>query len=123
MTLRCEDCNRDTRLARGREIYPHRPDLWGDPFWICDGCGARCGCHPDSTRPLGRLANAETRDLRQRVHALLDAEWCTAPRRSEARSRAYARLGTALGLKSCDCHVGMFDAATCRRAIEFLMRS
>ena len=119
----CPKCRTPTRLTRGAEVYPHRLDLREKPFWLCDGCGAFCGCHPNTTRPLGSPADAETRNLRQRVHALLDPKWRLARFRGEARSRAYAELGTALGLKSSDCHVGMFDAATCRQAIGFLLLS
>lgn len=33
------------RLTDGREIYPHRQDLSGLPFWKCDTCGNYVGCH------------------------------------------------------------------------------
>ena len=101
-------------------MYPHRSDLRNKSYWLCDGCGAFCGCHPGHIRPLGLPADAETRELRQRVHALLDPLWLQAKARGEARTRVYAWLGTALGLRSSDCHVGMFNADTCRRAIEVL---
>ena len=117
----CPKCDKPSRLTRGREVYPHRADLRQKPFWLCDGCGAFCGCHPNTTAPLGLPADAETRNLRQRVHALLDPRWRLATNRSEARSHAYAEMGTALGLSSRNCHVGRFDANLCRRAIEFLL--
>lgn len=64
----CCCCENDVhaRLTDGREIYPHRHDLYSLPFWRCDGCGNHVGCHhktKDRTRPLGVIP---TRHANQR---------------------------------------------------------
>lgn len=99
------------------DLYPHRPDLFGKRFWRCLPCAAWVGCHPDTTEPLGRLANSELRSLKQAVHRVLDPLW---QQGGMSREEAYAWLAEQLELTAEECHVGMFDPATCRRAIEVL---
>ena len=36
------------------------------------------------------------------------------------RQAAYAKLANALGISGKDCHIGMFDAATCKRVVEIV---
>jgi hypothetical protein len=68
----CPKCRTPARLTRGAEVYPHRLDLREKPFWLCDGCGAFCGCHPNTTRSLGSPADAETRNLPQQAASEYD---------------------------------------------------
>lgn len=69
------------RLTDGAEIYPHRHDLSGLPFWKCDTCGNFVGCHhktKNRTRPLGCIPTPEIKEARKRIHSLLDpllARW------------------------------------------------
>src|SRR4051812_7339665 len=68
----------DARLTDGGEIYPHKPDLCGLPFWKCDGCGNYVGCHhktQDRTRPLGNIPNKAMREARKHIHRILDPLW------------------------------------------------
>lgn len=55
-------------------------------FPRCDGL---VGCHPESKRPLGTMANKETRDARKRAHDVFDRLWKSAP---VTRSWAYEWL-------------------------------
>lgn len=115
----CPYCGEAARLVTGRELYPHRPDLRSKRFWMCGPCEAWVGCHENSPRhaPLGRLANAELRALKSRVHAAFDPLW---QRRLMTRRQAYRWLADALGIALNECHVGMFDPERCRRALELL---
>lgn len=100
-------------------------DLGGaHPRWECCDCGARVGCRPGTTRPLGTLADAETRDLRVLVHRNLDPIWDEGQRLGarDPRSRTYRWFARVMGLPEPLCHVGMFDAETCRRALDVLQR-
>ena len=66
------------RLTEGKEVYPHRANLHALPFWKCDKCGNYVGCHhksQDRTRPLGCIPNAEMKNARKYIHALLDPLW------------------------------------------------
>jgi len=126
----CLHCDGACRLTDGKEVYPHRGDLWSKPFWVCDPCGARVGCHPGTTDPLGHAANAETRRARSMLHdRMLDPIWKTADRlyqidsRQErkkvlrvARRRTYAFLAEKMGLTTDETHTGMFTVEQCREA-------
>lgn len=64
----CSYCNNEAKLVSGNVIYPHRPDLAYLRFWQCAPCAAYVGCHKGTTKPLGRIANAE---LRQEIKPLI----------------------------------------------------
>lgn len=120
----CPYCTGAAALVTGADIYPHRPDLGGKKFWACMPCDAYVGCHPpakvkgggfdDGTVPLGRLANAELRGLKQRAHAAFDPLWKS---NAMTRNTAYAWLASALGTKPSETHIGMFDEAQCRAVV------
>jgi len=87
----------DARLTDGREIYPHRPDLWGLPFWRCDSCKNYVGCHhktKERTRPLGNIPTPEIKRARQHIHAILDPLWNGG---AYPRGKLYAMIGERLG--------------------------
>lgn len=111
----CDYCGEAARLTTGREVYPHRADLHGKSFYVCTPCDARVGCHPGTTNALGRLANAELRGAKQAAHAAFDPLWQGGGMK---RKDAYYRLSKALGIPFADCHIGMMDAAMCRRVVE-----
>lgn len=115
----CDYCRRHAKLVSGAVIYPHRPDLSHRMFWYCEPCGAYVGTHAGSPHhaPLGRLANAELRVLKQLVHARFDPLWKTG---RMTRLRAYGWLAKRLGIPSAECHVGMFDPDRCRAALAVL---
>lgn len=123
----CDYCGQQAQLQTGRQVYPHRRDLHDRRFYVCPPCDARVGCHPGTTEPLGRLANAALRQAKQAAHAAFDPLWQdnqsrggrrAGRRRNERRKRAYAWLAEQLGIAEKDCHIGMFDVATCQRVVE-----
>ena len=98
-TLWCCGCQSDVsaRLTDGTEIYPHRPDLAGLPFWRCDSCGCYVGCHhktKNRTQPLGNLPTADLRTARSHIHAILDPLWKS---RRMQREKIYAELTERFG--------------------------
>ena len=115
----CPYCCTLAVLVDGKEIYPHRPDLAHLPFWLCAPCSAYVGCHPGTQRPLGRLANRELRQWKQRAHAAFDPLWKPGPmKKFKKRWQAYAWLAHAMQISTQECHIGMFDIARCKRAIH-----
>jgi hypothetical protein len=112
--IKCPYCDGDAQLVWGDRIYPRRRDLFAAQFYLCIPCDAYCGCHPGSTRPLGRLANAELRKAKMEAHAAFDPTW----RGHRSRSGAYAWLAEQLGIERKDCHIGMFDVEMCRKVVE-----
>jgi hypothetical protein len=115
----CPYCPRSARLVSGAAIYPHRPDLYTKKFWQCAPCDAWVGTHVNSMRhaPLGRLANAELRALKQKCHAIFDPVW---KKGGIGRKEAYKRLAEKMGIPREECHIGKFDEDRCRLALEVL---
>lgn len=114
MSAICPYCSKPAVLVTGKDIYPHRPDLFEKHFYRCRPCGAQVGCHPGTTTPLGRLANAELREWKQRAHAAFDPIWQSG---NKKRRDAYHWLSQALGISFADTHIGMFDVPTCQRVV------
>ncbi len=99
LIVHCCGCQKDVspRLTDGREIYPHRDDLFSLPFWKCDGCGNHVGCHhktKDRTKPLGNIPTKEIRNARQHIHKILDPIW---KEKRMPRGKVYAIIARELG--------------------------
>lgn len=107
-TIWCCACSADVeaRLTNGAEIYPRRPDLAQLPFWICDTCGNRTGCHHkregvrngkpyDKTQPLGCIPSPELAAARRHIHEVLDPIW---QHRRIKRKEVYEKMAELLGL-------------------------
>lgn len=110
----CPYCAGLSELVVGDVIYPHRPDLAAKKVWRCPPCNAYVGCHPGTTKPLGRLANAALREAKIQAHAAFDPLWRTG---WMGRHQAYGWLAMQLGLARDDCHIGLFDLDGCQRVV------
>ncbi len=120
MTVLCDYCEQPAELVNGEVIYPHREDLAGLKFWRCWPCRAYVGCHKGSKNvPLGRLANLELREWRQRAHAEVDLIW---ELKVKSRKSTYRWLADKLGIEVKDCHIAQFDIEQCQRVIEVCLR-
>lgn len=108
----CPYCGAPAALVTGREVYPHRPDLYAKPYWACLPCGAWTGCHPGTTKRMGRIANSETRRLKMAAHAAFDPLWKSG---RMSRKKAYSWLQEQTGLSARDCHIGWMDDEQLRR--------
>jgi hypothetical protein len=121
-SITCNYCGGSATLVTGAEVYPHRNDLGGKHLYLCKPCDAWVGCHPGTTKPLGRLANAELRAWKSRAHAAFDPLWrakmlqgfC----KKHARDYGYKWLSEQLGIARYACHIGMFDVEQCKRVVE-----
>lgn len=127
---KCNYCDRPARLTNGAKLYPNRPDVARRFFWVCEPCDAWVGCHAkgnfvpmgggrrkysDGTLPLGNLANKELRTLRMQVHETMDRLWKSG---KHTRLEVYTWLGEQLNRSPANCHIGMFDEETCRKALD-----
>ena len=86
-------------------------------------CDSYVGCHRGTTQPLGRMASPELRKAKRAAHEAFDPIWrekkaSNFKKRSENRKKAYADLAEKLGISVNDCHIGMFDVATCNKVVE-----
>ncbi len=99
MKIYCCKCSKsvEARLTDGSEIYPHRPDLYSLPYWVCDSCGNFVGCHhktTNRTRPLGVIPTPEIKAERRKIHALIDPLWKSGKMH---RKEVYKQLSKAIG--------------------------
>jgi hypothetical protein len=109
---------RETKKHLHRDGTPRK--LFGCPNWPqCDGTH---GAHPDG-RPLGTPGDSATKAARHRAHEAFDAlrekrGWVGG---SKQTNGAYVWLGRKLGIAEErikeDCHIAMFDVATCERVV------
>jgi len=116
MKVICPYCQRRAECVSGKEIYPHRPDLYSKRFWLCRSCDAYVGTHHNSRRhaPLGQLADAELRKAKKAAHNAFDRIWMDG---SNTRKEAYAWLAEELGISLTSCHIGQFDVEKCKHVV------
>lgn len=117
--MKCDKCNMPAKLLKNSTPVYGRD--YG-PVWVCGNfplCDARCGCHKGTHNPLGTLADAETRRLREQCHAAFDPLW---RRGAMTRKEAYGRLAKAMLISIRDCHFGMFNKLRCQAALDCIKR-
>jgi len=119
MTVLCDYCGEPAELKTGNKVYHHRPDLEKKLFWVCDPCNARVGCHPGTTKPLGRLANSKLRYWKRQAHQAFDPIWRTGEKK---RTQAYRWLAREMELDRDFCHIGMFDIDQCKQVIYICLQ-
>ena len=103
----CNYCNRPAKLLNSP--YGMR--------WECQPCDARVGCHDHTTIPLGTLANAKLRILRQQAHGKLDALWNSG---GIPRKVVYAMVADWMGLEPKQAHIAKLNEEQCHELIEIL---
>jgi hypothetical protein len=119
-TIYCCGCRCDTqaRLTGGKEVYPHRTDLYPLPFWKCDQCGNFVGCHHKSaqrTRPLGNIPTFEIKLYRKEIHRVMDPLWKSG---RISRSAIYKMIGKHIGH---NYHTGEIKSVEdAKRVLEFV---
>lgn len=108
--LDCPFCGNPAEWVQNKEIYGRN---YGKSYmcWLCKPCDAYVGCHENTRRPLGTIANKETREWRKKVHAVIDPLW----RENEyKRGEVYMALNDAFGE---EVHVGESDIERCKEII------
>jgi hypothetical protein len=117
----CIECGGRGVLTGGKRVHPNRQDLHERWYYVC-ACGARVGCHPGTTKPLGLPCGPATALARDKAHRAFDPIWKAkvdaGVRRATARDKAYGWLARELGIRRADCHISHMDEATCRRVID-----
>jgi site-specific DNA-cytosine methylase len=100
--------------------YTRHGCSWGKK---CGGNETNVGCHKGTTRPLGLLADHETRLARVKAHAAFDRLWQLKIRlhgcsKKVARSAGYRWLSKNLGIDKRKCHISSMDVELCRLVID-----
>ncbi len=110
----CPFCNSSVSLVDSAKVYHCSYGF----IYLCDSfpdCDARVGCHSNSIKPLGTLANRELRQWRSLAHRYFDPLWQSGIFTS--RQAAYKWLARAMGLPPALTHVAMFNIRQCQRVI------
>jgi len=90
----CCHCGKDidARQTTGKEIYPHRKDLYHLKFVICDVCKNYKAMRNDEAELF--IPSKEVREYRLKIHAILDPLWKS---RKIKRGKAYAYISHRFG--------------------------
>lgn len=111
--MNCNYCSNQAEWVENKEIYGRN---YGKSImvWLCRKCNAYVGCHNNTRKPLGTMANKELREWRIKVHALFDPLWKTGKMR---REKAYGILRSYFGY---EVHIGESDIEMCKKIVKFL---
>lgn len=112
----CPYCGHESKKVKGTEIHCGRSSVATDTYYECLPCYAYVGCHKNTDRPLGTLANEELRRIRYMTHSEFDWIWLNPKFSKMNRTDAYHWLARQLGIKPKDCHIGLFTIKECQRA-------
>ncbi len=110
----CDYCGRRAEYVDSKIVYGKSYGM----IYLCRACMAYVGVHK-GTNTSGRLANAELRYWKKAAHAVFDPLWKYGRFRSH-RNAAYGWLAQKMGLPVEETHIGMFDVAQCRKAIQII---
>lgn len=111
--MNCPYCQKEAVWTENKAIYGRN---YGMSYmcYLCKPCNAYVGCHENSRRPLGTMANAELREWRKKTHAILDPIW---KNKKMSRGQVYTMLQDHFGK---EIHVGASDVEQCKAIINFL---
>lgn len=114
----CRYCGSPVAFCSNSELYGKEYGGW--PYgYYCGFCTAYVGCHPSTRVPLGTMATAALRKKRAAAHNAFDPLWRS---KVMSRTKAYSRLAHEMGIRRQDCHIALFEAEDCDKAIAVAER-
>ena len=104
--MNCPYCNKKAKWGENKEIYGRN---YGKSYmcYYCKDCNAYVGCHNNTRKPLGTMANAELRKWRMLAHAHFDPVWKGG---QVSRKEAYKLIG--------NIHIGESSIEQCKEIIK-----
>jgi hypothetical protein len=111
--MNCPYCGKEAKWCENKEIYGKN---YGKSYmcYYCKDCGAYVGCHNNTEKALGTMANKELRDWRIKAHEAFDKLWKDG---FVTRDEAYKILDKEFGK---EVHIGEADIETCQRIMNLL---
>lgn len=117
----CPYCHGKTKFMDSIKVYKNRS--YG-MVYACLPCSAWVGVHKKTNKALGRLANAELRQLKMQAHQYFDPIWQRAVDggvdKYTARNAAYKWLAKEMGIDRELCHIGYFNEKQCRQVLDII---
>lgn len=110
----CSYCEQPAEWVSNETIYGRR---YGASYmiWLCRSCEAWVGCHQNTKRPLGTLANKELRTARMKAHDHIDPLWRSG---KFPRKEVYRALAEHFGK---EIHIGGADMETCNKILQIAL--
>lgn len=108
--MKCPYCSNEAQWVENKEVYGRN---YGKSFmiWLCKPCDAYVGCHKNTEKPLGIMADKDTRKWRKAAHEAFDPVWKSG---DMTRNQAYKILSDHY---SENIHIGESSANTCKMII------
>lgn len=109
--MNCPYCNKEALWVSNEKIYGKR---YGKSYmaYLCKECDAYVGCHNNTNKPLGTMANKELRELRMKAHGSVDWLWKSG---KMPRWKMYKLLEEKFGKP---IHIGESNEETCKKIIS-----
>jgi hypothetical protein len=110
--MNCGYCDNQAEWVENKEIYGRN---YGKSYmiWLCKPCDAYVGCHNNTKKPKGQMANKELRKARILVHNFIDPLW---REHGMNRKKMYKTLSDAMGY---EVHVGETkDVSECNELLK-----
>lgn len=116
-------CGSPAHLHSNSKLYNGK-EYGNGKAYICDrfpACRGSVGVHPNG-KPLGTIPDPQTKQLRIKLHAIVDPLWRDQTERpkKKARGSVYGWLQRISGLSAAECHIGMFDAEMCLKMMKLI---
>jgi hypothetical protein len=115
--INCPYCEKEAPWCENKEKYGKN---YGKSYmcYYCKDCDSYVGCHENTRKPLGTMANKELRQWRMSVHEYIDPLWKEG---NIKRGSLYRILSEHLGY---EYHTGESDIETCKKilAIRFIKK-
>lgn len=114
----CPFCGQKARLIDSAEIYNGKSYGYA---YVCEYCGDGKSvfalCKPGTVKIQGKMADAETRQLRQKAYRAYK-RYVSDSRSFYSDAEAREWLSRKIGVAYANCRISEFDARTCRKVLE-----
>ena len=118
--MKCPYCKQEAEWVENKEVYGVN---YGRSYmiWLCRDCDAYVGCHKNTKKAYGSLANKHLRHLRVEaknlfIQKFLGGDWhCP----KHVKEKAYAHIKGYLGRSKNRTHFGKFREETCIKLIDY----
>ena len=109
--MKCPYCSKKAKWCENSEIYGKN---YGKSYmcYYCEPCDAYVGCHNNTKKPLGTMANQELRVMRIHAHKLIDKAWRQG---DKTRKEVYKKLEEKYGK---EIHIGEGNKEMCLKIID-----
>lgn len=104
--MNCPYCHKEAEWVSNEAVYGRR---YGKSYmiYLCRDCDAYVGCHNNTRKPLGTMANKTLRGERKKTHGIVDPLWKTG---KYSRGGVYALLAEHFGR---EIHIGESSIEQC----------